>query len=165
MAWTKLEKKHVHRRLSAAEIKTIQTVQIDEGEGLATDQGMAIQLGSEAVGIGASLEDPLQAAIDETVAEIRADIASSRINNLNDDATTLPDGLFGTALSIITFKLYTRLGGELVDFGDTRQTLFDTAQETLRRVRSGEQAIPEATGTAYQGEGWKFSSDTKIDLI
>ena len=164
MAWKKLTKDHIHRRLTASEIKNLQTVQIDPGEGLATDQGIAIALGSEAMGIGASLEDPLQAAIDETVAEIRADIASSRENELNDDSTTIPEGLFGTALSIITFKLYTRLGGELLDFGDTRVKLYDQAQEALRRVRSGEQAIPEATGTEFQGERPVFRSDTRLQL-
>lgn len=160
--WLVVDKSMVHRRLTASEIDRLQTVQIDPGEALASDQGVAISLGEEALGIGATLEDPLAETIQEVVDKMRGDIASAgRDFVMNDDVTTLPASLVGDALAIIVVRLSSRLGGQVIDADEVRMKFYEEAMETCDRIRRGDQAIPEATSGNFQSPGWLLESRNK----
>lgn len=87
--------------------------------------------------------DPVQPSIDDVTAEVRGYIAANSKNDLDADASKIPDRLIAASVSLIIIQIMTRAGGTLIDPEGARQKRADEARRLLRDVAAGSFSIAD----------------------
>lgn len=164
--WRELTSDEVYRRMSADELAALANVQLQPGEYLATSQGQEVTASD---GSKFMLSPPVVTVVDDTVKETARELRASIMAGgyAVDDDPKIPRILEGYVLSVIPFKLWSRLGGKMVDLEGSRKILFDRAVEVFGRIERGEyDAIPKAGGEddAPQQEEVMVKTSTKLSL-
>lgn len=164
--WKELDADDVYRRMSADEIYQLANVQLAPGEFIVTSQGQYLVTSS---GEKFQLTPPtitiVEDVVTETAREIRGAIMAG--GYVVDDDPKIPLILEGYALDIVPFKLWSRLGGKMVDIDGSRETLFNRAVEVIKKIESGRyDAIPKTAGVddTPQSESALVASSTKLRL-
>jgi hypothetical protein len=88
-------------------------------------------------------DDPVQPSIDDVTAEVRGYIAANSKNDLDADASKIPDRLIAASVSLIIIQIMTRAGGTVIDPEGARQKRADEARRLLRDVASGSFSITD----------------------
>jgi hypothetical protein len=87
--------------------------------------------------------DPVQPAIDDVTAEVRGYVAGNVKNDLDADASKIPDRLIGAAVAKIIIQIMTRAGGTMIDPEGARAKAADKADTLLGKVARGEFSIAD----------------------
>lgn len=160
--WITLTSDDVYRVLGADEVTALSNVQLPPGDFLATSEGQYV---TNNLGQRFMLTPPMLTLIadvvEEVALEIRGSIGSGGYDL--DESPKIPKMLRGHAMAIIPFKLWSRLGGQMLDVDGSRQVLFDRAMDVLRKIESGDfNGLPQAGGSEPQGVRMIFSSCDRI---
>lgn len=86
--------------------------------------------------------DPVQPCIDAVTSKVRGFVAGNAKNELDADATTIPDRLIDSAVSLIVVLIISRA---TMEPNETRKKLADDANRLLRDVASGSFSIADPT--------------------
>ena len=104
--------------------------------------------------LGMGQPDPVQPSIDQVVAEVRGYIAANIKNDLDADASKIPDRLIGAAVAKIIIQILTRAGGTMIDPEGARAKAADKADTLLGKVASGSFSITDpVSGKESTGGG------------
>lgn len=161
--WTELTSDDAYRVLSADELQTLANTQLQAGDYLTTDQGQLVTSGGQQFMMAPPVVDIVTEVVEEIALEIRADMASGGYNL--DESPKIPKVLRGHGLAILPYKLWGRLGGQMLDVDGARERLLDRAEDVLRSVRKGDyDGLPQAAGTEPQGQRLSFKSEKKLRL-
>lgn len=164
MSWITLTPNDVYQRMAADELLTLANIQLQPGAYLTTSQGQEVVDGSgQKFMLSPPVMDIVQEVVTETALEIRGSVLAGGYNA--GDSPEIPEVLKGYALSLIPMKLWSRIGGENLDLGGSRQALYERALDVLRLVEQGKyDAIPTAGGDTPQIDSPGFSYSTKLSL-
>lgn len=163
MSWITLTTNDIYLRMSSAELDLLANSQLEPGAKLNTSEGQTVTSGGQQFMLTPPVVSVVDDTLNETALEIRA--ACSAGGYALDASPKIPEILKGYALSIMPFKLWSRLGGEFLDFADARRTLYDRALEVIRLVEQGRyDAIPKASGSTPQLDTPSFGYDEKLAL-
>ena len=164
MSWIELSTDDVYQRMGADELLTLANIQLQPGAYLTTSQGQeVVDSNGNKLMISPPVVDVVQEVVNETALEVRGSVAAG--GYALDDSPKIPEVLKGYTLSLIPMKLWSRIGGENLDLGGSRQTLYERALEVLRLVEQGKyDAIPTAGGTAPQVDAPGFEYTDKLTL-
>jgi len=161
--WVTLSNDDAYRVLSADEVSTLANTQLQPGDYLTTDQGQLVTSQGQQFMLTPPVVEIVTEIVDEIALEIRADMASGGYDL--DDSPKIPKVLRGHGLAILPFKLWSRLGGQMLDVDGARQRLLERSEDILRRVRDGNyDGLPKAASQEPQGERLVFKSQTKLRL-
>jgi len=161
--WVELTSDDAYRVLSADELTTLANTQLQPGKYLTTDQGQLVTSGGQQLMLTPPVVDIVNEVVEEVALEIRADMASGGYDL--DESPKIPKVLRGHGLAILPFKLWARIGGQMLDVDGSRETLLERANEILRSVRKGNyDGLPKAASQTPQGQRLFFKSGTKLKL-
>lgn len=123
--WKSITESDLLKQISGAELEAMRGVVLGDGQ-----------------------DDPVQPSIDDVTAEVRGYIAANSKNDLDADASKIPDRLIAASVSLIIIQIMTRAGGTMIDPEGARQKRADEARRLLRDVASGSFSIADpVTGT------------------
>ena len=143
MAWVTIDNETMYEVLAAEELETVVKGNRDPGKMLSTSQGViTISNDSEGLLTSAPVTDLIDEAIKHVVNRIRMYINTSSKYVLGP-SQTIPEGLIDTATPLITQRLYSRLGGTLVDSDGQREKMIERAEKELTLLREGKLALEE----------------------
>jgi len=160
--WVTLTADDVYRAMSADEITAVANVQLPPGDFIADSQGQYV---TNSQGQRFMLTPPVIALVDDVVEEVSLEIRGSIASGGYDldDTPKIPKMLRGHAMAIVPFKLWSRIGGQMLDVDGARERLYDRANDVLRKIEAGEfNGLPEAGGTEPQGARMLFKSCDRI---
>ena len=164
MSCTELTTDDVYKRMAADELVTLSNVQLQPGDYISTSQGQeVVTSGGNRFMVSPPVMNIVQDVVTETALEVRASVAAGGYEM--DVSPKIPSVLKGYALSLIPMKLWSRIGGENLDLGGSRQSLYERALEVFRLVEQGNyDAIPVAGGTSNQLDKPSFAYSKKLEL-
>jgi len=161
--WIELTADDAYRVLSADELQTLANTQLQPGDYLTTSQGQLVTSNGQQFMLTPPVVDIVTEVVEEIALEIRADMASGGYDL--DESPKIPKVLRGHGLAVLPYKLWGRLGGQMLDVDGTRERLLDRAEEVLRSVRKSEyDGLPKAASQDPQGQRLEFRSNTKLKL-
>ena len=126
MAWRKIVEADIVTQITGVELDSYREVVLADGQ-----------------------DDPVQPSIDGVTATVRGFISANHKNDLDDDATKIPDRLIDAAVSLIVVKIISRAGQEP---SDTRKTLASDANRLLRDVAAGNFSIADPVTSQESSE-------------
>ena len=162
--WITLDSDSAYRTMAADELSALANVQLPPGDFLATSQGQYV---TNSQGQRFMLAPPVLDLVEEVVEEVALEIRGSMGSGGYDldEIPKIPKMMRGHALAILPFKLWARLGGQMLDIDGARERLYERAMDVLRSVERGEyNGLPIAAGSEPQGSRMLFKSSKKLKL-
>jgi hypothetical protein len=162
MSWITLTTDDVYHRMAADELLTLSNIQLQAGAHITTSQGQHVTTSSgQKFMVSPPVLEIVQEVVTETSHEVRASVMAGGYDT--GDSPKIPEVLKGYALSLIPMKLWSRIGGENLDLGGSRQKLYERALEVFRLVEQGKyDAIPTAGGTEVQEDIPSIGSTNQV---